>query len=227
MKVKVPAAALVLAAALAAGGAAAARSPTPTQKAAITAALRSQQGEVSIQAIIVSTANPGYASMNWGFANGGRSAQNNSLFMLAGGNWKVLWTRESEQPADGACVYVPAPVAHDLLHVTCPPAAKLHARAATSSEQTLMRKGFRSSSVTPYAKTSSGLSHACVSKLSPSWAAAVAGFSSGSSVYVWFKLGHGWKPAFESLIQRGPAPPPAVVLSLATCVGYNPADFGG
>jgi hypothetical protein len=227
MRVKLSAVVLVLAAALVAGAAAGARKPTPSQKAAITAALKREQGDVAIQTITVSTAKPGYASMNWGFANGGRSARNNSLFMLAGKSWKVVWTRQSEQPADGACIYVPAPVAHDLLHVTCPPAAKLHARDATAVEQKLMRSGFRSSAVTPYAKSSSGLTHACISKLSPAWAAAEADFPSGSSVYVWFKHGRGWKPVFESLIQRGAAPPPAVVLSLASCVGYNPAEFGG
>lgn len=226
MRSTIPAAALVLAAALAAGGAAAARSPTPTQKAAITAALRSQQGDVAIEAITISTANPGYASMDWGFSNGGQAGNNNSLFMLSGGRWKVVWTRESEQPADGACVYVPAPVAHDLLRVSCPPAASLHARAATPAELALLRKGFLASPVTPYAKASSGLRHACISRAASGWAGAAAGFSSGGAVYVWFKHAKAWTPVFESLTQRGSPPPAAVVLSLASCVGYNPADFG-
>jgi hypothetical protein len=227
MRVKLLAGTLVAVAALTVGAAAGARSPTATQRAAITEALRSRQGQVAVQTIAISSADPGYASIDWGFSNGGRSAQHNSLFMLAGGSWRVLWTRDAEQPADGACVYVPAPVAHDLLHVTCPPARLLHARPATKAELALFRKGLRSSPVTPYGKTASGLGHACVSKLSASWGGAVASFPSGSSVYVWFKHGKGWKPAYESLIQRGSAPPPAVVLSLASCVGYNPADFGG
>jgi hypothetical protein len=225
IRVKLPAAVLVLVTALAVGGAAAARNPTPTQKAAITAALQSEQGDVAIQAITISTAKPGYASLNWGFANGGFSSQNNSLLMLAGKSWKVLWTRESEQPADGACVYVPAPVAHDLLHVSCPPAASLHARAATSAELTLIRSGFLKSNVTPYAKTSTGLTRTCISNVDHSWAGGVAGFQSGSSVYVFFRHTKGWTPVFESLLQQGPRPPAAVLLSLASCVGYNPADY--
>ena len=30
---------------------------------------------------------------------------------------------------------------------------------------------------------------------------------------------------FESLLQQTPLPPASVVLSLASCVGYNPADY--
>jgi len=30
---------------------------------------------------------------------------------------------------------------------------------------------------------------------------------------------------FESLLQQTPLPPHSIVLSLASCVGYNPADY--
>ena len=209
---------------LLAGAAAAAHNPSPAQKAAIVAAFRREQGDVAIQAVVVSSANPGFASMNWGFANGGLSAYNNSVLALVGGKWRVLWTREAEQPADGACVHVPAAVAHELLDVSCPPAAKLHARAATAAEVAAFSKSFHSSTLTRYAKSSSGLGRVCVSKLDPAWAAAAASFPSGSSVYVWFRHR---TVAFESLVQAGAPPPPWVVLSLASCVGYNASEFGG
>jgi hypothetical protein len=205
-------------------GARAARTPSPAQKAAIVAAFRSEQGDVAIQAVVVSSARPGFASMKWGFANRGLSAYNNSLLALEGGRWKVLWTREWEQPADGACVYVPVAVARELLNVSCPPPATLHARAATAAEVATLTRSFHSSTLTRYASTSSGLSRACVSKLDPAWAAAVAGFPAGSPVYIWFRHG---SARFESLAQSGAPPPPWVVLSLASCVGYNPAEFGG
>jgi hypothetical protein len=222
--VKAGAVALVLVAALAAGGAAAAITPTAAQRLAITKALRGEQGDVAIQKILVSSANPAYASMNWGFANGGLSSLNNSVLGKTGGKWKVLWTREIEQPADGACVYVPARVAHDLLHVTCPAASKLHARAATAAELSVLRRGFLTSRLTPYSKTGTRLTHTCVSRVDPAWAGATAVSIAGGHTYVWFKNG---RPTFESLVQTGSPPPPAVVLSLASCVGYNPADFGG
>jgi hypothetical protein len=218
---------LVAVAALAVGGATAAVTPTASQRTAIVQALRSEQGDVAIQRILISTSNPAYASMNWGFATGGLSSRNNSLLGRIGGTWKVLWTRQSEQPADGACVYVPAPVARDLLHVICPPAAKLHARSATSAELAGLKVGFLNSRLTPYSKTSTGLTHACISKLDARWAGAVSSSVSGSRTFIWFKQGARWAPVFESLVQSGSPPPPAVVLSLASCVGYNPADFGG
>ena len=223
-RVKVGAVGLAVLASVVVGAAAAARRPSPAQKAAIVAAFRSEQGNVAIQVVVVSSANPGFASMNWGFANGGLSSYNNSVLALQGGRWKVLWTRESEQPADGACVYVPAAVAHELLNVSCPPGVKLHARAATSAEVATLTKSFHSSKLTRYARSSSGLSRVCVSKADPAWAAAVAGFPSGSSVVVWFRHG---SAMFESLVQAGAPPPPWVVLSLASCVGYNPSEFGG
>jgi hypothetical protein len=213
----------VLATSLLLSAAAGAVRPSPSQKAAIVAALRSEQGDVAIQTISLSHAIPGFASMKWGFAVGKLSAYNNSLLGLDGGKWKVLWTREIEQPADGACVYVPTAVVTELFHVRCPPVAKLHARLARATEFTTIAKAFRKSKLTPYAKSATNLSHVCVSKLDPAWSAAVADFPSGSSVYVWFRHG---KPTFESMMEGGLPPPPWVMLSLASCVGYNPSDFG-
>jgi len=216
---------LVLVAALAAGGAAAARTPTPSQKAGIVAAMRSEQGKVAIQKVLVSTANPSFASMSWGFANEGVSALHSSLLGRSKGEWRVLWTRDLEAPADGACVYAPAPVAHDLFHVACPSPSALHARMANRTERNGILAGFRTSDLTPYARTALALSHVCVSRANRAWAGGVASFESGSTVYVFFKHTKGWRPVFESLLQQTPLPPSAIVLSLASCVGYNPADY--
>jgi hypothetical protein len=222
IRTKAGAIVLVLLAALVVGGAAAARTPTPSQKAAITAALRSEQGDVAIQKILVSTADPSYADIGWGFSNAGRVAQHDSLVGRTGKGWKILWTRDIQQPADGACIYVPAPVAHDLLAVKCPPARLLHARSATKPELTVITRSFHRSNVTPYSRNSTGLSHVCVSRIDQTWAGAVAGFDSGATIYIFFRKG---KPVFESLLQQGTPPPAKVVLSLASCVGYNPADY--
>jgi len=230
MRARAGAAILVLSvallAALVVSAGAVARTPTAAQKSAIVTAFRHEQGDVTIQRIFVSSADPSYASMDWGFANGGLSAHNNSVLSRSGGTWKIVWTREIEEPADGVCVYVPAAVARDLLGVSCPPAAVLHARTATATELAQMKRSFLHSKVTPYAKTST-LSEACVSKLNPHWAAAVSlSRVSGGTTFVWFELGKKWRPVFESFAQIGAPPPHKVMLSLASCVGYNPADFG-
>ncbi len=187
--------------------------------------MRSEQGNVAIQKVLVSTANPSFASMKWGFANNGFSALHSSLLGMAKGEWKVLWTRDFEAPADGACVYAPAPVARDLFNVSCPPPPALHARAATKVERKGILAGFRSSDLTPYSKNALSLSPLCVSRVNRSWAGGVASFESGSTVYIFFRHTKGWKPVFESLLQQTPLPPAAIVLSLASCVGYNPADY--
>jgi hypothetical protein len=217
---------LAVIAALVVGGAAAAHEPTRAQKRAITAALRSQQGNVGIQKVLISSADPAYARIGWGFTNGGFAAQHDSVLGLAGGSWKVLWTRDVEAPADGACIYVPSAVARDLLQVRCPPAGELHARAATKVERALIDAGFHASVVTPYSKASTGLAHVCVSRASPTWAGAVANFTSGARVYIFFRhVGRRWTPTFESLLQQRTPPPQPVLLSLASCVGYNPSDY--
>jgi hypothetical protein len=226
MRARTGAAILVLGLGLVLSAGAFARTPTTAQKAAIVAAFRHEQGDVAIQRIFVSSTNPSYASMDWGFANGGLTAHNNSVLALSRGTWRIVWTREVEEPADGVCVYVPAAVARDLLGVSCPPAAVLHARTATAPELAQMKRSFLHSKVTPYAKTST-LSEACVSQLDPHWAAAVSlSRVSGGTAFVWFELGKRWHPVFESSAQLGAVPPRSVMLSLASCVGYNPADFG-
>jgi hypothetical protein len=216
----------VLLAALAVGGAAAARTPSRAQKAAITAALRDAQGNVPIQKITISSADPVFANISWGFANGGISAYHSSLLAKSrSGEWKMIWTRDQQQPADGACVYAPAPVVRDLFGVSCPPAAFLHGSPATVKVLRQISRGFHTSDLTPYAKTSTGLSRVCVSNADHSWAAGQAGFKSGAVVYVFFRHLKAWRPVFDSLLQQGTLPPSTVVLSLASCVGYNPADY--
>jgi hypothetical protein len=205
--------------------ASAAKTPTPAQKAAIIAAFRSQQGDVAIQNVVMSTSDGQYASMKWGFATHGYSAYHNTVLALADGKWRVLWTRDWEQPADGACVYAPAPVVRELFGVGCPPQSELRGRAATDAQLAEIRHGFLRSRLTPYARSSTGLTHACVSTLDPTWAAAAVNFASGSYVYVWFRLHETWTPSFDSLLQIGSVPPSNVVLSLASCVGYNPSDY--
>jgi hypothetical protein len=223
---KAGAALLVVAAALVAGGAAGARTPAHAQRSAILAAFRSQQGDVAVQKVLVSTADPGYASVGWGFATHGLSAQHDSVLGRSSGAWKILWTRDREAPADGLCVYVPAAVARDLLGVRCPPASLLRARAATRGELKLIVRGFHHSNLTPYARNSTGLRRVCVSSANDTWAGAVAQFESGAVIYVFFQHGaNRWQPRFESLLQQGPRPPGIVLLSLATCVGYNPSDY--
>jgi hypothetical protein len=226
MGIAVRLAALALTAAIACCAAAAAHPPAAAGRRALVQALRAAQGKVAIGSVAVSSVDPEYASIDWGLSSGGLSARDTSVLERAHGRWRIVWTRESEQPADGACAYLPGAVVRDLFGVGCPAAALLDARAASAAQLGALRAGFLASALTPYATASSGLSHACVSRLS-GWAAAVARFASGGSVTVFFREREGWRPVYESLRGDGALPPSRVVLSLASCVGFDPSDYGG
>jgi hypothetical protein len=219
--------AVLLLAGATAASALGARPPSGSERRALTAALRAQQGSVAIGAIRVSSLDPGYARLDWGFANGGLSSRNTSVLARSAGSWRIVWTRESEQRADGACIYLPAPVAHELYGVGCPAAGLLRASPASAGQRAGLRAGLLASALTSVGRSATGLRHACISRLASGWAAAVARFPSGGSVVVFFDDVHGWKPVYVSLVAAGRLPPARVVLSLASCVGFNPADYEG
>ena len=117
--------------------AAAARTPTPSQTAAILAAFRSEQGDVAVQKVLVSTAIPATRAIGWGFTtHGSRLAQHDSVLGVAerrlegaldarrrgagGRRLRLRAGRGRPRPA-AAC--------------RCPPASLLRARAATRAER--------------------------------------------------------------------------------------------
>lgn len=204
-----------------AGSALAARPAAARERAVLIAALQSTQGEVGIQSITISTVDRTYALVKWG-AKGNR----NDLFHLSGARWQSIWNREYTAPADGACAFAPPKVVHDLLQVTCPNQKALKARSATKSEIGLLVQTFKTSPLTRYWRDSTGLKRACVSRLNGQWAAAQAQFP-GTAAILWFKRSSQWQVVYETIVGRGTLPPPSVVLSLASCVGYSAADFGG
>jgi hypothetical protein len=211
---------VVVGCALLAGSALAARPATARERALLIVALQSTQGEVGFDSAMVSAPDKSYALVRWG-AKGNR----NDIFHLTGGRWQSIWTREFTAPADGACAFAPASVVHDLLRVTCPPAQALQARPATKAELGLLQRSFKTSPLTRYWRDAHGLKPVCISRLNGRWAAAQALFP-GTEGILWFRLGSRWQVVFETIVGRGTLPPHSVVLSLASCVGYNPAEFG-
>ena len=203
--------------------AAALAAPTHAQRAALVASLRHEQGDVAVQTISVSKADSTYATIRWGF----KTATNDSLFHHGGGRWKVIWTRESERPADGACTFSPAKVVRELYGVTCPSEAALHGRTATAAEQAALQASFRSSKLTPYWRDARPLTNMCISRVDSTRAAATATFRSGAKGVVWFKHASKWTVARETLLSGGTKPPPRIVLSLASCAGYSAAEYEG
>jgi hypothetical protein len=197
--------------------------PTHAQRAALVASLRGAQGDVAVQTISVSKADSSYATIRWGF----KTATSDSLFHHAGGRWKVIWSRESERPADGACAFSPAKVVRELYGIKCPNEAALHARTATAAEHAALEASFRTSKLTPYWRDTHQLVNPCISRVDSTWAAATATFSSGAKGVIWFKHGSKWTVARETLFGGGTRPPPRIVLSLASCAGYSAAEYEG
>jgi hypothetical protein len=197
--------------------------PTPAQRTALLASLHNLQGDVVVQSMSVSKADASYATIRWGY----KAATSDSLFHHAGGRWKLIWSRESERPADGACAFSPAQVVRELYGIACPPEAALHARKANVTELAALEASFRSSKLTPYWRDAHSLVNPCVSRLNSAWAAATATFRSGSKGVIWFKHTDNWTVARETLFGGGTLPPPRIVLSLASCVGYSAPEYEG
>ena len=197
--------------------------PTPSERTALTSAMRGLQGEVAIQKIAVARSDRRrYAVVRWGF----KVAQSDTLFRLRSGRWRAVWTRPADRPADGACAFVPAAVVRELFGIACPGFAALHGRPATADELTGLEAAFRKSPLTRYWRDAKRLANVCVSRLDSTWAAARATFPDTSGV-IWFRRAGPWKVAYESLFGGGSVPPPRIVLSLAACAGYNAAEYGG
>ena len=223
---KAGAAVLVVAAALAAGGAAAARMPTHDQRSAILAAFRSQQGDVAMQKVLVSTVDPGYASIGLGLHDPRLSPRSTTACSASptavedpldarrgGAGGRPLRLRSRRRRARPAERPLPACVAAAF------PSG--HARGAEAD-----RPRLPPSNLTPYARNSTGLRHVCVSRANDAWAGGVARFESGAIIYVFFQhSGSAGSRGSSRCSSRGRGRPAIVLLSLASCVGYNPADY--
>ena len=197
--------------------------PTHAQRSALIAALRSMQGDVAVQSVSVSKADPTFATIHWGYGY----AQSDSLFHHVGARWKFVWSRQSERPADGACAFAPAAVAREFYGVSCPSAAALRGRRATATEASVLTAAFRSSKLTPYSRDAIGLVNICISRIDSNWAAALAKFKTGAKGVIWFRRAGSWSAAAETIFGGGHLPPPRIVLSLASCTGYNAAEYSG
>jgi hypothetical protein len=201
-----------------------AREPTASERQALQRAVNSFEGvKVRIASVRVSTVSPAWARV----VEGGVGTSNDDLLLqLRGGLWTVRNIVSIGAPPDGGCAYAPAAVVHDLYKITCPPPRALHARRATSAESAALLTVFRHDPLTRKVRGAPGLhlAHTCVSRLDTRWAGAIAEFPDTGMV-VWFhKTQSGWHVArFD---RSGTLPPRAIILSLASCVGYSAAQYG-
>jgi hypothetical protein len=217
----------------------AAREPTPAERTSLRSAARNFEGtRAPIKIELVSAANPTWARIQIG-GQSSRSAslsRDDILFHHLRRDWLVAYVFTVGQRSDGGCAYSPANVMRDLYAVMCPAERALQARLATAREKRSIRAAML---VDPLTRRFGDvpLEHCrnngeckpgpCVSRLDSKWASAFMNFSSTSGV-VWLRrAGSSWRVADETSWKRGVLPPHRIVLSLAYCVGYNAAQYGG
>jgi hypothetical protein len=203
-----------------AANAAAKRIPTPVEHKAIVAALVKIQGtHLSVQEVVVSTVDARYASVRWS-----QGTEVTGFLHRGTRGWMTFWGNEPGAPFDGACAFAPRAVVADLYGVRCPSWAAVHGRVATRGERTQLVAALHRSALTrDYPRSS--VTRVCVSRADPRFAAAAIDLTS-TEAFVWFRRDP-WRVAFETVSRRGTLPSPRIVLSLASCVGYNAAQYGG
>lgn len=109
----------------------------------------------------------------------------------------------------------------DLYRIECPSWRALHAKRATKKETAVLLDAYFS--VPPKVPVGNrhqfSITRACISRLDPSWASAGIGTYESGEIK-WFKR-NGDRWVYQ---QRAPH---AIVLSLASCGGFNAAEYGG
>ncbi|MDX6451902.1 MAG: hypothetical protein QOH16_1951 [Gaiellaceae bacterium] len=213
--------AAVLCASWIATNAAAKRIATPVEHKAIVAAVVKAQGpHLSVEEVAVSTVDTRYVSVRW------MQGTEVTVFLHRGTRgWMILWGNEPGASFDGACSFAPPAVVADLYGGRCPSWAAVHGRVATPGERTQLVEALHRSALTRGYSRSGRVTRVCMSRADSRFAAAAIDLTSTEG-FVWFRRAP-WRVAFETVSSRGSRPSPRVVLSLASCVGYNAAQYGG
>jgi hypothetical protein len=197
------------------------------EERAVIAAVEATQGnDADVDRVTVSTADPRYATVGYTYPTGaGPSPNYVDLYHLRRGTWTPLWGHDKGTSPDGACAYAPARVVRDLFEIGCPSDRALHAAKATPALERALRVALKESPWTTF-PTAPSLWNPCLSRLDPRWAATKVDLGSVGGV-VWFQRTHRWAVRYETVVIHGHLPPPAIVLSLASCVDYEASEYGG
>lgn len=199
---------------------------TQADKQAITRAIRAFESVSDpISSIRISIRVPGWARVQ---TEGGSDL----LFKKKIDGWRIIHGAEngignSEKRDDGICAYGPTNVIRTLYAISCPAERALHARQATKIEHSHLTFAFRRDRLTRRYSRSMVLGRMCISRSEPSWAGAIAGAPGGGGP-VWFEFTKKrWEVVYEAISNRGVHPRHSVILSLASCVGYDAGRYGG
>lgn len=142
------------------------------------------------------------------------------LFHKRGDSWEIAYITDVGQIAKGACAYAPANVMADLYEIKCPSWRALHARRAGKNEATALLNAFFAAtpSISVSDRSHYSIVKACVSRLDPSWAVAGVFIAKSGQARFFHEQGVHWR--LETRASR------AIVLSLASCAGFNAELYG-
>jgi hypothetical protein len=142
------------------------------------------------------------------------------------GRWRRVYHVWPPSSPHGACALAPRAVVRNLYGDECVMSWRaLHGRAATGRDAAVLQRlvllEFGVTTVTRETK----IHRPCISRLDLHWAAGLAEYGVAPN---WFKRVRGrWRLVYA----WGSSPgrnrtPRAIILSLGSCVGYWPSDFG-
>ena len=136
--------------------------------------------------------------------------------------WRRVGFFELVDKPVGFCAYAPAAVIHDLFRIACPGRRALHARAASEVEKNELAAALQRRYGTQ-ASSHMTIARPCVSRLDPNWASAtIAATGNVDSANIWFQRKTGrWAVAYSPPYAKRGRPSDAIILSLASCVGYS------
>lgn len=199
------------------------RPPTLSEVRALKAAIGGGQPGLQVLAISISTLDTSFATVTWSHPPVATTWVDLAHHLR--GRWRFVWLAETAAPHDGACAYTSAGVVRDLLGVVCPPWSAVHGRPTNEPEARALTQAFWESALAQRYPARTRLDQTCISRLDRRWAAGRADLGSTSGV-VWFERGRTWQVAYETVFRTGHRPGRRIVLSLASCVGYQAADYG-
>jgi hypothetical protein len=193
--------------------------------AAVKAAFHVDQTDGEVVSVAFASHDRSYANVEWGSTH--LPVAQSSLYRLENRAWKGVFGFAKDESAVGACAFASPEIVRDLYDVDCPPARAVRARPAKGAEVEALRSAFQVSPLTEPYRSEARLTAFCVSRLDGAWAAGIAELPDTAGP-IWFQRAEqGWVVRYEDLGRQGNRPPADIVLSLASCSGYNAARYSG
>jgi hypothetical protein len=188
-----------------------AHKPTAAERRGLAVAVHAWGGYSTLRSVSISTVHRAWAS---GIAPYPIPPED-ILFHRRGDRWDIVYIAEKGRISDGACAFAPASAMRELYGIKCPSWRALHAKKATKRESRVLLTAFVEWARKVYgSRPHYEIAGSCISRLDSSWATGTNVMSGSPGGAQWFhKQGGRWRRVARA--------PHAIVLSLASCGGFN------